>query len=121
MTASSASSGDVFDGFDVDEFLCQFHDDDVGTLAAVIEELFSSLLVCVKGPAGTAVVEDTSGLHRAGPVSSRRLVFWARYGMYRNVAHVLADIGTGRWADLGGRISRDDYYSFVNRLILVDD
>ncbi len=42
----------------------------------------------VSGPRGSAFLEDTYGLHCGSRPSAPRLLFWARYGLYRNFAHV---------------------------------
>lgn len=78
------------------------------------------LLVRSEGRAGTAVIEDTYGLHSAGQILTPRLLFWARYGFYRNTGHQAANFGTARWSDVAGRIPRDPYHAFVNRMILDD-
>ena len=37
----------------------------------------------IEGPAGTAIVEDTYGLHRAlAPTQHPRLMAWARYSLF---------------------------------------
>lgn len=78
------------------------------------------LLMCSEGRAGTAVIEDTYGLHSAGQILTPRLIFWARYGYYRNTGHQAANFGTARWSDVAGRIPRDPYHAFVNCMILDD-
>jgi hypothetical protein len=48
----------------------------------LIEDLFSDQICDVNGPAGTAFLADTYGLHRASsPISERRLIAWFRYGL----------------------------------------
>lgn len=73
------------------------------------------------GPAGTAVLEDTYGLHRGDKPKGPRLLFWARYGLFANKTYhvdgrALGGVPPSRYAD---RVDlSDDYYLFVNRLLL---
>ena len=59
-------------------------------------------------------------VHSAGQILTPRLLFWARYGFYRNTGHQAANFGTARWSDVAGRIPRDPYHAFVNRMIRDD-
>lgn len=112
---NNADSGiDRFENLDPDAF---FHAvlNDTETAKRIAEELFAS----IKGPAGTAVLEDSWGLHHGDLVTSGpRLLFWARYGMYRNPAHESDRLGTVPWSSVGERLPRDDYHLFVNRILL---
>ena len=55
---------------------------------AFYERRFPGYIRRVAGPAGTAFMADTFGLHRGTPPRSRaRLVSWFRYGLYENVAY----------------------------------
>jgi len=48
-------------------------------------DVFGDLIDTIVGPAGFAFLADTSALHMGvPPISSRRLMFWARYGLYTN-------------------------------------
>jgi Phytanoyl-CoA dioxygenase (PhyH) len=49
------------------------------------ESVFEGLVDTIEGPAGFAFLADTSALHKGVlPVSSPRLMFWARYGLRIN-------------------------------------
>lgn len=80
-----------------------------------------SLLAPFHGPAGTAVLEDTFGLHRGDKPKAPRLLFWARYGLFANKTYhvdgrALGGVSPQRYA---GRVNlTDEYYLFVNRLLL---
>jgi hypothetical protein len=73
------------------------------------------------GPAGTAVLQDTYGLHRGDKPKGPRLLFWARYGLFANKTYhvdgrALGGVPAARYA---GRVDlADEYYLFVNRLLL---
>lgn len=79
------------------------------------------LLAPFHGPAGTAVLEDTFGLHRGDKPKAPRLLFWARYGLFANKTYhvdgqALGGVAPSRYA---GRVDlADDYYLFLNRLLL---
>lgn len=50
------------------------------------EQLFSSLIETIQGPAGTGFIEDTYGLHRGLPPCAKpRLAAWARYSVFPTV------------------------------------
>ena len=107
-------AGDKHKEADPEEF---FHlaFNDTETAKHIARELH----VSVEGPAGTAVLEDSWGLHHGDLVTGGpRLLFWARYGMYRNSAHEADKMGTVPWSSVGQRIPRDDYHRFVNRILL---
>jgi hypothetical protein len=81
--------------------------------------LFDGLIDTITGPAGTAFIADTSGLHKGFPaMQERRLMFWARYGLYRNSA-VRADGTEAVTAStIAGRLPRDWRSSYVNRTLI---
>jgi hypothetical protein len=69
----------------------------------------------IDGPAGTAFMADTSGLHKGVPATEgRRLMVWARYGLYRNpVARKPQERGL-----IGKRIVADWRTAYVNRCLV---
>ena len=81
------------------------------------EALFRGQIDTITGPAGTALIADTSGLHKGIPLTSgRRLMFWARYGLYRN-----------NWAAspvpaalTAGRLSADPATRYINRCLVAE-
>jgi hypothetical protein len=80
-------------------------------------EVFAGHIDTLTGPAGTGLFADTSGLHKGVPLSEgNRLMFWARYGLYRNtgaaspVSAVLA----------AGRLPSDPATRYINRSIIAD-
>ncbi len=81
------------------------------------EALFRDHIDTISGPAGTAFIADTAGLHKGVPLSEgRRLMFWARYGLYRNtgaVSPVSAALAAGRVA--AGPAAR-----YINRCIVAE-
>lgn len=80
------------------------------------EVIFSGLKQTVTGPAGFAFLADTSGLHMGEPLTEgRRLMFWARYGLYKNP---MANLQPAPRALVGDRIGRDRRSVYINRCIL---
>jgi hypothetical protein len=70
------------------------------------------------GPRGTAFIEDTYGLHRGTPPSSPRLLFWARYGLYRNVAHVNDRVRPIDARLVEGRVEMNERRRYAARLLI---
>lgn len=81
------------------------------------EVIFAGLKQTFTGPAGFGFMADTGGLHMGEPLTEgRRLMFWARYGLYKNPMAgrepaVPRDV-------VGDRIGRDPRSKFINRCIL---
>jgi len=74
----------------------------------------------VHGVAGSAVIEDTYGLHRGAIPATPRLLFWARYGLYQNVAWFKNSPGQMTTAPPSDRIPATPYHRYVNRLLIPD-
>jgi hypothetical protein len=93
--------------------------------SADVDSIFPSALRAltseVWGPAGSAVMEDTFGLHRGIPPKTPRLLFWARYGLHANKTY-FADgkaLGGIDPTTAAGRMRlHDPYYAYVNRLLV---
>ncbi len=81
------------------------------------EALFRGHIDTITGPAGTGFIADTAGLHKGVPLTEgRRLMFWARYGLYRNngtVSPVAASLAARRLND-------DPATSYINRCIVAE-
>lgn len=78
--------------------------------------IFSGLEQTVTGPAGFGFMADTGGLHMGEPLTEgRRLMFWARYGIYKNP---MANLQPAPRALVGDRIGRDRRSVYINRCIL---
>jgi hypothetical protein len=79
--------------------------------------VFDGLIETIQGPAGTSFIADTSGLHMGLPLThGRRLMFWARYGLYRNSA-AEGTTAVARSA-VGDRIPNDARTAYINRCIV---
>lgn len=74
-------------------------------------------LVCT-GPAGTAFLADTYGVHRALPPSKDRLVLWARYGLHAGRSYVADQIQPISRSRLEGRVEWTDRVRHITRLIV---
>ena len=78
--------------------------------------LFSGLDATIMGPAGFAFMADTGGLHKGEPLTEgRRLMFWARYGVYRNPVAASDPAPRSLVED---RIGRDARTRYINRCIV---
>ena len=84
-------------------------------------ELFGGLSDTITGPAGFAFIADTGGLHKTlPPAAGRRLLFRARYGLYRNThAAVMGDTAVPP-AAIGTRLPRDLRTVYINRCLIRD-
>ena len=88
----------------------------------IYAELFPSLIETIGGPAGSAFMTETRGLHRARiPRLRRRLILWIRYGMYRNNAYIGDRLSPAKGPGLMRRIGDTPAARFINRLIVDDD
>jgi hypothetical protein len=82
---------------------------------ALYEALFRGHIDTLTGPAGTALIADTGGLHKGVPLrEGRRLMFWARYGLYRNTG-ATSPVSA---ALASGRLSPDPVARYINRCIV---
>lgn len=92
-------------------------------LDPILPAALRGLTAGIAGVAGSAVMEDTFGLHRGIPPKTPRLLFWARYGLHANKTY-FADgkaLGGVDAALMDGRVRLDDpYYAHVNRLLVRD-
>ncbi len=79
--------------------------------------IFPGLGETITGPAGTAYLADMLGLHKSEPLAEgRRLMFCARYGLYRNGA--ASQISPAAAAKLRGRIASDAKSRYINRCLI---
>ncbi len=89
---------------------------------AVIEEpslgAFRQQFETVEGPAGTAIFENTYGLHRGVAPQKNRLLVWIRYGLYRNWANLTDKITPVPRSVVAGRIPDTPRHRYINRLIV---
>jgi hypothetical protein len=72
----------------------------------------------VAGPAGTAVFEDTYGLHKGDVARTKRLLAWIRYGLYRNWANFTDKVTPVPRRLVAGRIPDTPRHRYINRLII---
>jgi hypothetical protein len=73
----------------------------------------------VAGPAGSAVFEDTYGLHKGDIPKTNRLLGWMRYGLYQNAATYSDRLsGPAPRAVGAGRIPDTARHKFINRLLV---
>lgn len=84
-----------------------------------LPRLFPKEVVCITGPAGTAIVVDTFGLHRGSlPRTQARLCTWIRYGLYANWGYDSIKTVPVPASLVRGRIPTDDIAKFITRLVL---
>lgn len=74
----------------------------------------------ITGPAGTLVIEDTNGLHRASrPMTRPRLLVWARYSTTsRPRSYDWDGLSPLAAAEIGGRYPRDPWYREVIKMVV---
>jgi hypothetical protein len=81
------------------------------------ERLFPGMAETITGSAGTAFVADTGGLHKGLPALERpRLMFWARYGIYRNF--VALDRSPLPKEAVAGRLPQNWECAYINRCLV---
>jgi hypothetical protein len=89
---------------------------------AVVDEAalapFRAQIEIVGGLAGTAVFEDTYGLHKGDVPKTNRLLAWIRYGLYRNWANLTDKVTPVPRRLVAGRIPDTPRHRYVNRLIV---
>lgn len=84
-------------------------------------EIFQGLVDVITGPAGSAFIADTGGLHKALPVSAgRRLIASARYGLYRNTHAALMGEAAVAPSQIAARLPRDLRTMYINRCLIRD-
>ncbi len=86
---------------------------DDATLAALHPQIET-----VAGPAGTAVFEDTYGLHKGDVPKTKRLLAWIRYGLYRNWGCLTDKVTPVPRRLVAGRIPDTPRHRYINRLIV---
>ena len=80
--------------------------------------LFPGLEEEFTGPAGTAVIADTFGLHHGTmPKERDRLVCWIRYGLYQNEIYRVDRNAPLPWSALGRPLVRTPGIDYVLRLL----
>lgn len=91
-------------------------------LSSNIEEArlaaFRDRIETVSGPAGSAVLENTYGLHKGEIPKAPRLLLWIRYGLFRNVANFADKIEPVARELVAGRIPDTARHRYINRLIV---
>ncbi len=81
--------------------------------------LFGDLVDTIVGPAGTAFIADTNALHKGVPATKgRRLMAWARYGLYRNSIVPLDEIEPIARSRVAGRLQDDSLSRYINRCLI---
>jgi hypothetical protein len=89
-----------------------YHDQD-------IQPIFGRHIETVKGLAGSAVFEDTYGLHMGAMPRTNRLVGWMRYGLYQNATTYTDRLAPPAPRAVGaGRIPDTVRHKFINRLLV---
>ena len=84
-------------------------------------EVFRGVADTITGPPGFAFLADTSGLHKLPPPGAgRRLIFTARYGLYRNTRAAVTGEGAVPLSMIGMRLPRDARTIYVNRCLIRD-
>lgn len=88
--------------------------------SAVADTLLGPLGTVWKGPAGSAILADTYGLHMGIPlVEGERLMLWVRYGLGPNASSFGG--GDGRYAAMiAPRIAETERARYINRLLLTE-
>lgn len=100
--------------------------------AAILDRLFAkaskpddgmpavlgSQIETVAGAAGTAVFENTYGLHMGDVPKTNRLLGWIRYGLYRNWAYFTDKVKPAPRHVVAGRIPDTPRHRYINRLIV---
>jgi hypothetical protein len=94
---------------------------DSGGRDAFYAEIFASQIETITGPAGYGFVVDTAGLHKGIPLTTgNRLMFWARYGLYRNTTYFndkLAPVANPAHA---AAFMRQPYSAYINRGLIAE-
>lgn len=80
--------------------------------------VFRGQIDTVGGPAGTAVFEDTYGLHKGDVPKWDRLLLWIRYGLYRNWTNLGDKITPVPRSLVAGRVPDTPRHRYINRLII---
>jgi hypothetical protein len=88
--------------------------------SAQADALLGAFAMVWQGPAGSAILADTYGLHMGVPLlDGERLMVWIRYGFGPNCSSFGG--GDGRFAEeVRARIPDTDRARYVNRLLLTD-
>lgn len=101
---------------------CTAEMDQLFAKVAIIDEAaltpFRGHVETVGGPAGTAVFEDTYGLHKGDPPKTNRLLAWIRYGLYRNWTNLGDKVTPVPRRLVEGRIPDTPRHRYINRLII---
>ena len=84
-----------------------------------IIELFGEKLETVCAGAGSGFIADPSGFHRAmHPTDGPRLMFWARYGLYPNLASSWDKLKPVSVTSINNRIGTDIKSRYINRMLI---
>jgi hypothetical protein len=95
-----------------------YHDGNEAPLDQMVTLLFPERMKRLTAAAGSALLEDTYGLHRGASQSrTDRLMFWARYGLGANYAYDV-DKTRPRKMDWRHRLPDSPLARYVNRLII---
>lgn len=83
------------------------------------QAVFADYMETIEGPAGTAFLADTSGLHKGvPPVEGNRLMAWARYGIYRNDSSRGEEFQPLPDAGLRARLPSGWRFAYINRTLV---
>lgn len=104
---------------DFDEWAVKFFALDEQVVENPYSSLIDKLRMKILGPAGTAFMADNYGLHRANPLrQGNRLVFWARYGIYKNATYISQRTVPLQMPDAEIRAGDTPGHRYLNRLIV---
>ena len=84
-----------------------------------ILDLFGKQLETICADAGTGFIVNPSGFHRARPpIDGSRLMFWARYGLYPNLATRWDKVKPVTHVGIENRIETNLKSRYINRLLI---
>jgi Phytanoyl-CoA dioxygenase (PhyH) len=83
------------------------------------QDVFQGLIDTITGPAGFGFIADTGGLHKGEILTEgRRLMFWARYGLYRNSGNTGDETVPIEPSLIAGRLPTDERTAYINRCLI---
>jgi len=104
---------------DFDRWANTYYVTDKPTEKNPYSEIINRLKVKIVGPAGTAFLIDNYGLHFGHPLrQGKRLVFWARYGLYKNATYKTQRTVPIKDSGAEQRIGHSFNQRYLNRLII---
>ena len=119
MSADQRLPFDGNDYFHNDEFFPPRSKDFNADQLAQLEPIFYAHPQIMSGPAGTAFVMDSYGIHRGTPIFGQdRLVCWIRYGLSPNTAYIEDHIRPVPASDIPGLELPNDGLPWSLRLVV---